>query len=444
MWPRLWLKRISPLRWRSFAGARALVGGECLALAAVSPGKDVDGATVYLDVAQYRTFDEAALTSNQLAASIAAQELKAQFDPDTNYPSNELFRAIAYLQTDAAAQHAFDLISGEAHASVRSELVQSSGFVRDAVTNRVRNAFGLMERDTAEPLAYTGGNKAGSAFPMQLDPGQSDGTAVWADAVGSWSSLDGDGNAAQFDRNIGGIFAGIDTPVTENFRIGLMGGFSRASYDIDDRNTTGSSNNFDIGIYGGGQWGGLGLRLGANYTWHTLDFERAVVFSGFSETITSEYDGRTIQAYGDIGYTFDLGGASFEPFGALAYVNVKTDDYQEGGGVAALSGTGDKMGTGFGTLGVRAAAEFSPGVTAKGMVGWRHAFNDLETTATHAFAASSRFTASGVPLAENLAVVEAGLEAAIGRNTTFGLSYAGQFGDGIQDHGVRGNLDWKF
>lgn len=43
VWPRLWLKRISPLRWRSFAGARALVGGECLALAAVSPGKYASG-----------------------------------------------------------------------------------------------------------------------------------------------------------------------------------------------------------------------------------------------------------------------------------------------------------------------------------------------------------------------------------------------------------------
>ena len=41
---------------------------------------------------------------------------------------------------------------------------------------------------------------------------------------------------------------------------------------------------------------------------------------------------------------------------------------------------------------------------------------------------------AGAPIARNAAVVDAGLEASVGRMTSMGLSYSGQFGDGNTDH----------
>jgi outer membrane autotransporter protein len=395
-----------------------------------------DANNVYLDVAQHRLFQEAGKTRNQIAAATAAQELKAERDPKTNYPTNELFRAIAYLQTDGEAQHAFDVISGEIHASAKADLVESSKFVRDAVTSRIRGAFGL---DAAPSQSVV--SKDGRAATT---PGDAEGTVLWANGFGSWGTLEGDGNAGDLDRNIGGAFVGIDTPVAQNFRIGLVGGYSDASYDAAGRQSTGSSRNFDLGVYGGGQWDAVGVRLGANYTWHKLEFDRSVVFPGFAESISSDYDGHTIQAYGDIGYTIRQGAANFEPFAALAYVSTKTDGYAETGGVSALTGESDDMGTGFSTLGLRASTEFQPGVTVRGMAGWRHAFGDTDTNASHAFAGSSVFTVGGVPISKNLAVLELGVDAAVNEKLTVGVSYAGQLGDGVQDHGLKGKLDWKF
>jgi uncharacterized protein with beta-barrel porin domain len=37
-----------------------------------------------------------------------------------------------------------------------------------------------------------------------------------------------------------------------------------------------------------------------------------------------------------------------------------------------------------------------------------------------------------------------GLDLALGPNTTAGVSYSGQFGDGVQDNAVKGRFTWLF
>lgn len=48
----------------------------------------------------------------------------------------------------------------------------------------------------------------------------------------------------------------------------------------------------------------------------------------------------------------------------------------------------------------------------------------------------------GVPLAEDSALIEAGLDLALSPNATLGASYAGQLADDIRDHAVKGRLNW--
>jgi uncharacterized protein with beta-barrel porin domain len=49
-----------------------------------------------------------------------------------------------------------------------------------------------------------------------------------------------------------------------------------------------------------------------------------------------------------------------------------------------------------------------------------------------------------VPLAEDSALIDAGLDFALGQNATAGVSHTGQFGDGVQDNGVKGRFTWLF
>ncbi len=55
----------------------------------------------------------------------------------------------------------------------------------------------------------------------------------WVRAFGAWTAADSDGNAARLKSSIGGVSAGTDAPVSDDWRIGAMAGYSRSSFDVD-------------------------------------------------------------------------------------------------------------------------------------------------------------------------------------------------------------------
>lgn len=373
---------------------------------------------VQLHVTQDQVLDAAALTQNQNAAAFAAQELKAQVDGD-GHPTNELFRAIAYLSSDALAQQAFDLVSGEAHATILTSLVEDSSLVRDASGNRLGHLFA----------------------------GSPENTGLWIEGTGAWGSVDGNGNAASFKRSNAGIVFGADGHIGQGFYAGALAGYSRSTLDVADRNSAVSGDNFEVGVYGGGEWNGLGLRAGASHAWSGLSSERNAVFSGFNETLSATYQARRSQVYGELAYALRSGTLSVEPFAGLAHVRVERDAYTETGGTAALSGASSMFDATFSTLGVRASAEFETGaalVRAEGSVGWRHALNSSDPQAQHSYAGSSAFTVNGTPLAQDVLVISAGLQTELSEGFTAGVTYAGQLSAAGHNHGVRGSLNWQF
>ncbi len=263
---------------------------------------------------------------------------------------------------------------------------------------------------------------------------------------GAWGRIDSDGNAARLDTSTGGFFMGADVPLGD-WRMGLMAGHSHANFDAKDRSSSGDSDNFHLGLYGGTQWGALGFRFGAAYTRHDIGTSRAVAIPGLTDSLTGGYDADTFQAFGEFGYRIEAGGSRFEPFAGLAHVNLDADGLHEGGGVAALTGDGGTTETTFSTLGLRASTAFDLDdtvLTAKGMVGWRRAFGDIVPLSTMRFDGGDAFSIAGVPIARNAAVIEAGLDLAIAPTATLGISYGGQFGSGVADQSFRASFNVKF
>jgi outer membrane autotransporter protein len=161
-------------------------------------------------------------------------------------------------------------------------------------------------------------------------------------------------------------------------------------------------------------------------------------------SLAGTYDSSTTQAFGELGHRIDLGAATLEPFAGLAHVRLRSDAFVEQGGLAALYGYGGHTDATFSTIGVRASMQASESIRLRGTLGWRHAFGGATPTSTHAFAGSVPFTLSGVPLAKDVAVLEAGIETQLRPNLALNASYSGQFGDRLQDHGFKVNLNWSF
>ncbi|BDC29398.1 Extracellular serine protease precursor [Bordetella parapertussis] len=397
---------------------------------------DYGAGTVGLALARNdRSFASMALTDNQYATAQGIDSIGVA-------AGHAVYDAVAQLPDDAPLVRAsLDALSGEIHASAKTALIEDSRFVRDAAKDRVRAAFAAPGASTAAVSA-----RAADGAPTAV-AATHDGPAAWSQAFGSWGSTDSDGNAARLERNVGGVLIGADR-LMGNWRVGALAGYSQTDAKARDRASSGRSDNYHLGLYGGTQSGALGVRTGLAYSWHDIRTRRSVDIPGLSDSLRADYGGGTFQAFGELGYGIELNDTTrLEPFASLAYVRLHTDGYRESGGAAALTTGSANTETTFSTLGLRAEHALGSGAaqgTVRATAGWRHAMGDTTPQARHAFSAGDAFTVAGAPIAQDSAVIELGVDLAVARNTRFGLSYAGQIAGSAQDHGVRADLSIRF
>ncbi|PWU71063.1 autotransporter outer membrane beta-barrel domain-containing protein [Ochrobactrum sp. POC9] len=370
-----------------------------------------------------------------------------------------LYNSLLMLSADEA-RAAFDNLSGEAYASTKGALINDSQFVRNAALGRLQQAFGGAPAVSINALSYAPSQKAGSApasavdavAPASIASAQNLYTA-WGYAYGAWARQDGDGNAGDTKSSIGGFVTGIDGTVLDTWRLGLLSGYSHSSFNMDERSSSGSSDNYTLGAYAGTEWNfdnghALAFRSGLAYTWHNIDMDRSVTFPGFTDRLNADYDAGTFQLFGELGYKLRYDKALFEPYTNLAYVRLKTDGFgEEGLTAAALSVNSDTTDTSFSTLGLRASTEFTLGTIAtkaRADLGWRHAYGDITPVSTASFIGSDAFTVWGLPIAEDAALLEAGLDFRLTEDATLDLSYNGQFTSGAKQNGFNAKLSVGF
>jgi outer membrane autotransporter protein len=302
-------------------------------------------------------------------------------------------------------------------------------------------------------MSYAAGTKK-AAMPVKAPAGQAAAAApsdltYWANGYGAWGKFDGDGNAAELRRDLGGFLIGFDRRFIDTWWAGLAAGYSHSSINAGARSSSASVNTPHIAGYTGGSIGAVNLRGGAAYAWHDIDANRFIVFPGFSQSESASYHGSTTQVFGEIGYGMNFGSIAAEPFAGLAWVNLDTGSFSERGGTAALAGSGNNFDTGYSSLGVRLATTYmlQSGMilNPRASVAWQHAFNDVTPTAALAFQSTgASFTVAGVPLARDSALVEAGVQLRVTRQAVFGVSYTGQLASNVRDHGAKGNFTWTF
>lgn len=323
------------------------------------------------------------------------------------------------------AGRALNLLSGEIYASAKGVMLEDSRFLREAVNNRL--------------ISAAGGVAAADASTIN---------GVWMHGFGSWGKMDGDSNAAKVERDIGGVFFGGDRQVTDNWRVGALGGYSRSNFDVSARNSSGHSDSYHAGVYAGAAWEKLALRTGLGFSWHDISTDRTVNFTGYYDRLSSDYHASTTQLFGELGYQLDAGPVKLEPFVNAAYVHLRSNSFAEQGDIGALRGDADSSDLTYTTLGTRASHQMTLNNGAQmklwGSIGWQHAFGDVTPTSTARFAGGNLFTVNGAPLARDVATIEAGLETSLTRTLSAGAIYSGQFGSGVNDNGVKIYLNWKF
>jgi outer membrane autotransporter protein len=266
-----------------------------------------DANNVFLKVIQTRDPGSVAQTPNQSATAGAVNGTGVQ-------------NALLNSPSDAEARDALDQLSGSSQASVKGAMIYDSRYTRALAIDRLRDMFcttgHASQFDTgAQPRAGVGN------YGCAVNP---DRFAVWGQAFGAWGHSDGNANAGKIDRSSSGFVAGIDTAVGDDWRVGVLTGYSLSNYGVSEQNASSSSDDYHFGVYGGRQWDRLALRLGSTFTWHDVSSARLVVLPDFLNSLRADYSATTSQGFAELGYQIQAGAFELEPFLNLAYVCTAT------------------------------------------------------------------------------------------------------------------------
>ena len=387
-----------------------------------------DANNIYLTAEQYRSLSGLGASGNEAGVGAALDALSG----------TALYHALANLSDDDALNAALDQLSGEVDAAVQSALIEDSAYIRDAALDRARQ----QPYPNGHPIYGGGGMK------LRMLGGDGMGTA-WLKPLGSWNSNSGDGNAGSTTEEIKGLIMGADTALA-GFNMGVLGSYTMGALNDDGRGAA-SIQQLGFGLYGGKHWRDTVVSAGASYQLGTIGTQRNPQFAGFSDSDNGSFKARTAQVFAEAGQEFSFTSDGFvqnwgvEPFTNLALVNLRADAFTEKGGGAALKSVASTSTLVFATLGLRAAAQVYDRFHISGMAGWRFGFGDLGPTSTNSFVAGGpAFTVSGLPVADNLAIIELGVDADLTRDATVGAHYRGAFGSSFMSNSMDLSVDYKF
>lgn len=374
------------------------------------------GSAVGIDISRGMALADAASTRNQRAVAASADVLAMD---------HVLAQRLTLLFPEQATA-AFDLLSGELHASAQSVLVDSQQHVRESALARA--------------------SAGQDAFAHQGDAG----SAAWVDVLRGSGTLDGDGNAARTEYSGNTTLVGYDYRFDNGWRLGVLGGTARTDLDARTRASEGDITGYRVGLYAGQAWGGFGLRGGITHDSSEVDIRRNIAFQGLQDQTHVEYDATVTQAFIEAGYRMQAGAWEFEPYLQYAHVGFDTDGFREEGGVTALGGEGRDGDVGLATAGLRfnvnlkAAHQADSWLSLRGGLGYRDASGDLLPEAALAWNGGAAFTVQGAPLADDATVAELGIATRLSKRSLLEFGYRGQFSDDADAHGFNARYSLQF
>ena len=384
-----------------------------------------------LSIGRGANFTTVAQTANQAAAGAALDNLSL---------SNGLLQAMALLNYQTAPA-ALSALSGDIYGSTITVMQQESAYLRDTLGARLRQVLAPAESPQFAALGPT---------PIPVMPGSP--ITMWQQALGAWGSNADTGNAAGISRSTAGFVMGVDAPFDNGWRAGLASGFDQDWFNSTGTAASGSMIGAHLAAYAGRRFGELTINFGASNTWYSGTVTRSVAFPGFVDTDKGGISATTTQAFTEIAWDQPLPeilpGALVQPFANLAYAHVNDGVFNESGGPAALSAPGSTDDNFYTSFGARGSLPVSVGgwdLKANGLVGWQHAFGITTPDVALAFAGGAApFTAQGVPLARDAALIGAGLRYDASPTLSFALGYTGRLAAGVQDHQMNGTLTIRF
>ena len=191
-----------------------------------------------------------------------------------------------------------------------------------------------------------GGSTGQAVAALQEDDGlafassMGAGTEAWVEVFGLAREQRDTSPAVGADHYLGGIIAGIDTPVGADTRAGLFLGGSYGELDVKFDSQDEDIGSAFIGAYGGYASGPWAIDLVVTGGWSRYDLTRNIANNtvpGGMETASADYDGYFIAPELSVAHTVAVNGQEVIPSVQLGYAGTHLDSYTETGSSSGMT-----------------------------------------------------------------------------------------------------------
>jgi outer membrane autotransporter protein len=272
----------------------------------------------------------------------------------------------------------------------------------------------------------------------------------WVQGLGNDGNLDSRSGSAGLKHGTRGLLLGADWAVDPAWRVGVMS--AKSASNLGAQRFSAELDSLHLGAYAVRQDGPLALRLGAIYSSHAGTNRRNVNLLDYKDQLKSRYDAQSQTLFSELGYQLGSQDLRVEPFAGIGYQRYHRDSFKESGGLSALNVGAQTQQNLSSTVGLRLATVYrfdnQISLTPHLSTGWKHLYGAVDSQVHQSYrnvpVVLDGFTITGTALDRNSLDVQAGLDVALSKQHTLGLTYSGQAGTHSRNQGVKGQWTMSF
>lgn len=234
---------------------------------------------------------------------------------------------------------------------------------------------------------------------------------------------------------------GLDRQLTEEWIVGLAGGYSIGNIDYRNSQDTSQIKSTQFSSYASRE--GESWQLDTVFTLALFNHEtdRFVNVDTVNDHLKADFDGHEISVYGEASYhALHWKGWGISPLAALKLSHLTLDRYTESGGSSALSYQKQRLESCQGSLGIKASTSLCQTEQSYAKVElrgrWLHEFGDTRSHVSAAFASlpSATFDITDADLPRDSLQLGVGYEAQCNKHIQCYLGYDLRFNNEDNAH----------
>ncbi|WP_234678995.1 autotransporter outer membrane beta-barrel domain-containing protein [Bradyrhizobium monzae] len=348
-----------------------------------------------------------------------------------------------------------DKLSGEGTSGTQNTAFAAAGMFGQTMDGQMNawRAGGRGGVAGSGALGYSEARPVTSAFNALKAPLVQPQWHAWVSGFGAGQSLTGDAATASagFSDRIGGGAAGVDHLVNPDLLVGIAGGGSSATFNVDDRVTSGRLDGAHVGAYAMQRFGATYVSGQLAYSHFNNSTTRTITGVGADEIARGSFGSDQFGGRLEIGHTCDFGAVAATPFAALQAARLWQAGYTEssvtgaGPGVLGLSYAARNVSSLPLFLGSKFDARYDLGGGVMWMpfanLAWVHEFSPTRgVTAALESLPVTAFTVEGARAASDAARVELGSRLVLNSWSELSARFTGEFSNVGQSYAGTGSL----